>query len=99
MKISKISKIFLGFNQKCLELSLNNVRDPRSQDPDFKKLCCIGVPAQAGPWSDVMYCGGVMCEYFAYQDDVGKPNSGKLPILTCYVLFGSSEYKDNIIKQ
>ena len=28
--------------------------------------------------ADEVYYGGVRCEYFAYQDDIGKPSEGEI---------------------
>ena len=79
-----------------------------------------GLHTYFGGSKDEIYYGGVRCEYFAYQDDIGKPSAGvneaqagnvKLsqmfmdkgleahPDKTCFVVFGSSEFKDTISKQ
>ena len=79
-----------------------------------------GLHTYFGGSKDEMYYGGVRCEYFAYQDDIGKPSEGvneaqveniKLsqmfkdkgleahPDKTCFVVFGSSTYKDTINRQ
>ena len=73
-----------------------------------------------GGSKDEMYYGGVRCEYFAYQDDIGKPSEGineaqagnikvsqmfkdkgleAHPDKTCFVVFGSSTYKETINRQ
>ena len=79
-----------------------------------------GLHTYFGGSADEMYYGGVRCEYFAYQDDIGKPSAGvneaqagnvKLsqmfkdkgleahPDKTCFVVFGSREFKDKISRQ
>ena len=37
-----------------------------------------GLHTYFGGSSDEIYYGGVRCEYFAYQDDIGKPSAGVL---------------------
>ena len=72
-----------------------------------------------GSFNEVYY-GDIRCEYFAYQDDLGKPSAGvneaqsgnvKMynlfmekgldahPDKTCFIVFGSKEYKDKIDNQ